>query len=284
MDVRLLGDVEIEAGGVTYALERAGERGVLATLAFNLGRFVPLAVLVSHTWGEHPPAKAEETIASYVRAVRRTIERAGGGREWVRNRRFEGYRLEIDSGLVDHGRFVDLAAAARAFARQADNSLAIETFERALDLWRGEALANVSGQWAERRRYGLRRERLTVTYELLDLLLDAGAHSAVATRAADLVHDEPTDRTVALALRGLAGSGQRTLILSYLARAAERMWEVSRTRPSPNLVALARRLAQEPGVAEPADPVPMESRETVVMTVRNAVNVYQAAGDQYIVD
>lgn len=279
MDIRLLGDVEVEAGGVTYALDRSAERGVLATLAFNCGRFVPLGTLVAHIWGARPPAKAEETVATYVRSVRRLVERAGGGSETIRNRRLEGYRLEVEPGVVDHRRFTDLVAAGRTLARQGDGARATETFERALRLWRGEALANVTGQWAQSRRHGLRRERRAVTYELLDLLLRAGAHDTVALRAADLVHDEPTERAVALALRGLAGSGQRTVIPGFLAQAAERMWEVSQTRPSADLVALARRLAK--GDADP--PPRREPVGTVVMTAENATTVYQSAGDQYFI-
>ncbi|GAA4162175.1 hypothetical protein GCM10022251_42720 [Phytohabitans flavus] len=282
MDIRLLGDVEIEAGGVTYALDRAAERCVLATLAFNAGRVVPLGTFIAHVWGEHPPAKAEETVATYVRAARRMIEQAGGGREWIVNRRLDGYRLDADPDLVDHRRFTDLAATARAFARKGDDSRAVETFERALRLWRGEALANVTGQWAELRRHGLRLERLKAAYDMLDLLLRAGAYGEVVIRAAELVEEEPTERGMALAVRGLAGSGQRALIPSFLARAAEQMWEVSGSRPSADLVALARRLAREPeGPPAAAPPPPAEARATVVMNARNATNIYQAAGDQY---
>ncbi|MDQ7903188.1 BTAD domain-containing putative transcriptional regulator [Phytohabitans sp. ZYX-F-186] len=279
MDVRLLGDVEIEAAGVTYTLGRTAERCVLATLAFNPGRVVPLGTFVAHIWGEHPPPKAEETVATYVRAVRRMIEQAGGGREWLVNRRSDGYRLDIDPVLVDHRRFTDLAGTARVLARQRDDARAVETFERALRLWRGEALANVAGQWAKTCRHGLRLDRLRVTYELLELLLRASAYGDVATRAADLVREEPTERAIALALRGLAGSGQRALIPSFLARAAEQMREVNGSRPSADLVALARRLAGEPEAAVAAPPEPAAG--TVVMNVRNATNVYQASGDQY---
>ncbi|MFC0533159.1 AfsR/SARP family transcriptional regulator [Phytohabitans kaempferiae] len=285
MDIRLLGDVEIESGGVIFPLERAAERAVLAILAFNAGRVMPVTMLVDHLWGDDPPAKAEETVGSYVRAVRRVIERAGGGREWVGNRRLDGYRLDVNPGIVDHRRFVDLSSSARMLSRQSDHSPAIEAFERALRLWRGEALANVTGQWAESRRYRLRRERLDVTYELLALLLRAGAYAEVASRAADLVEEEPTDRGIALAVRGLAGSGQQALIPSFMSRTVALMWETNQVRPSAELVALARNLAKpssdERKVVE--SPQKTDSKGTTIMTVTHSQNVHQSAGDQYFI-
>jgi DNA-binding SARP family transcriptional activator len=286
MDIRLLGDVEIESAGAIFRLDRAAERCVLATLAFNAGRVVPLGTLVDHIWGERPPAKAEESVASYVRTVRRMIERAGGGREWISNRRLDGYRLDVDPDVVDHRRFVDLSSTARGLARQADHSRAIDAFERGLRQWRGEALANVTGQWAERRRHRLRWERRQVVYELLDLLLRAGAPETVAGRASDLFEEEPTERAIALAIRGLADSGQQALIPSFMERSAGHMWELSGARLSAEIVALADRLTS----SSPAEDRSVESSRrpasdaVITMTAINSKNVYQALGDQYFVD
>jgi DNA-binding SARP family transcriptional activator len=285
MDIRLLGDVEIESAGTTFGLDRSAERCVLATLALNAGRVVPLGTLVDNIWGSLPPTKAEETVASYVRAVRRMIERAGGTRESLPNRRRDGYRLDLDQRAVDQRRFVDLSSTARMLARRANSAQAIDAFERALRLWRGEALANVTGQWAESCRYRLRRDRLEITCELLDLLLRAGMYAAVAVRAADLVHEEPTERSVALAIRGLAGSGQQALIPSFMSRAAARMHEANGARPGAEIVDLARKLADSADADKRAFETPpgIASDGVITMTASNSKNVYQASGDQYFI-
>jgi len=282
MDIRLLGDVEIESAGTTFTLERSAERCVLATLAFSTGHVVAVGTLVDHIWSDRPTTNAEQTVASYVRTVRRVIERAGGGRDWLPNRRFDGYRLDIDPAMVDHRRFTDLSSTARHLASRADHARAIEAYERALGLWRGEALANVAGRWADGRRYRMRQERLAVTFELLDLLLRRGAYETVAGRAVDLVLEEPSDRALALALRGLAGSGQKALIQPFLNRAAERMREVGGGRPSAEVVALARKLTDSPV----GDELPFRGRQddVITMTATNAKNIYQASGDQYFID
>jgi DNA-binding SARP family transcriptional activator len=287
MDIRLLGDVEVEVDGATFAPDRAAERCVLATLALSPGRPVPVGTFVEHIWGAHPPAKAEETVATYVRAVRRTIARGGGDRLSLANRRLGGYQLDVDPRVVDYRRFVDLRTSARVRHREGDHQRAAETLERALALWRGEALANVTGLWADAHRVRMRRQRLDATYDLLDLHLRAGRAAAMATRATELALDDPTDKTLALAIRGLAASGQRAHIPAFMARTADRMREIAKTRPGPDVVALARQLTSEPdrdGRTADAPARRVSAGGTVTMTATNCVNVFQATGDQYIAE
>lgn len=294
MDIRLLGAVEVEIGGAVYTLERATERCVLAVLALHAGRPVPVGTLVDRVWGEHPPPhKAEETVGAYVRAVRRMIVRGGGERCQVVARRSSGYQLDLDPRAVDHRRFVDLRSAARVRLRDGDGRRAAQLLERALGLWRGEALADVTGEWAEAQRVLMTRQRLEATYELLDLYLRAGQAEAMATRATELAYDDPTDRTVTLAIRGLAVSGQRSLIPDFMARAAARMREVAGSRPGAEVVALAEKLAREPdrpdaSLATPRQAAPPPAAvpppTTVTMTATNCVTVYQTVGNQHITE
>jgi DNA-binding SARP family transcriptional activator len=286
MDVRLLGNVEIHPAG---ALPRAGERCVLATLAFNPGRRVHVDVLIEHLWGEEPPANAEHTIASYVRAVRRAVERAGGRRDWLRNHRPGAYQLDIEPDLVDYHRFTALVATARA--RTGEPAAAIAAYEEALALRRGEALADVTGQWARDRAYAVEQEYLGAVCELYEQQLATGAFAAVATSALHLISEvDPSDRLILLAIRGLAGSGRHAAIEDFLTRAAQRMWEAAGARPSAEVWAIARDLIARPGaqfaspVAGPATRTPPRAARGVTMRADHNGRVYQAAGDQYIVE
>jgi DNA-binding SARP family transcriptional activator len=300
VEVRVLGTVEIRAAGRVVTLPRGGERCVLATLAFSPGRRVHVDVLVEHVWGDEPPANAEQTIASYVRAVRRAVEQAGGRREWLRNHRPGAYQLDIAPDLVDYHRFRSLIAAARA-----DDSIA--TYQEALALRRGEALADVPGQWARDRRYAVEQEYLDALCALYELQLGTGECAAVATSALHLISEvDPSDRLILLAVRGLAGSGQHAAIPEFVERASRRMWEVAGARPGPEVETVARELVAQPSgpaaprpAEAPAEPGPPQSGapapeapdsrtaqapRAVVLRADHNGRVYQAAGDQYIVE
>lgn len=282
MDLRLLGNVEIASAGSVFSLSRSAERCVLATLAFNAGRPVGIGTLIDNIWGDDAPAKADETVATHVRAVRRILAQAGGDRQMIRNHRPRAYELRADPSWVDYHRF---RAGIASAARQGDNAEALVAYERALDLWQGEPLAGVAGDWADGRRHALRTEHLDALCALLELRLKLGEYAIVATQARQLVHDYATDRVLSLAMRGLAHAGYRALIPDLVEQARERMWQIAKVRPGPEIEALARRLAAG-GVpvtverpASASTPVP-----GVHMTATHNGMVWQSAGDQTITE
>jgi DNA-binding SARP family transcriptional activator len=296
MDVRVLGNVEIGTGVEAITLTRAGERCVLATLALSAGRRVHVDTLVEHVWADDPPANAEQTVASYVGAVRRAIELGGGDRRWLSNHRPGAYQLDVAADLVDYHRFAALIAVARGKVRAGEPAGAAMAYQQAIELRRGVALADVSGQWAEHRRYAIEQEYLDALCELYQQWLALGQFATVASNAAQLLPEIiPTDRMIVLASYGLAGSGQHAAINDFVNRASQRMWEAAEARPSAEALAIARDLVAHPGArlalprfgppqggrAEP-DGEP-GTRPSVVLIANHNGRVYQAAGDQHII-
>jgi hypothetical protein len=105
------------------------------------------------------------------------------------------------------------------------------------------ALAMSADRLATHPRWPVGRIVEEIAHEL-DTLPPVGV---VETRARGLVEEEPTERAIALAVRGLAESGQQAV----------------------------------------GSPFPTSAREpkpAITMTAINSTNVYQAAGDQYFVD
>lgn len=293
MDIRVMGNVEIHDGSHPIPLPRAGERCVLASLALDPGRRIRVDSLIDRLWSDHPPGNAGQTIASYVRTVRKAIEDAGGKREWLRNYRPAAYQLDIDPSLVDYHRFSGLVRQARAQQRDRNPAAAVGYYQQALALRTGEALGNVTGDWAANRRYAIEQEHLETVCALYEQQLAVGDYTAVATHATELVmHVVPTDRLIVLALHGLARSGQHAAIRGLVSRATRRMWDTARARPSAQVVALARQLIADPAAPLPAPPAgshesaPPEPYRggQVVMTAEHNQQVYQAAGDQYITE
>jgi len=284
MELRILGSVEIHDGTTAVELRRTGERCVLATLALSIGRRVHIDTLVEHVWDEHPPA----------------IEQGGGQRAWLSNHRPGSYRLDLDPSLVDYHRFTAHVARARDQERAGALDDATTAYQHAVQLWRGAALANVTGQWAEHRRYSIEQEYLDAVCALCDRQLARSEFAAVATSARHLIAEvTPTDRMIILALRGLAGSGQHAAIGEFTDRASRRMWEMAEAKPSAEVLDLAAHLVSHPAtwlavpsVAASGLPLPgavneqtvagMPDRHSVVMAASHNGQVYQAAGDQYI--
>jgi DNA-binding SARP family transcriptional activator len=155
MEVRLFGDVELLAADGPVDVGTPRQRAVLAALAVDRGRPVPLATLVDRVWGEAPPEQARNVLYSHLSRIRRLV-RQGGDADLVR--RAAGYVLEIDVDAVDLHRFARLAEHGRdSRLSDVDQSAALT---EALELWTGTLLAGVAGDWAEQVRTSWQRRRL----------------------------------------------------------------------------------------------------------------------------
>lgn len=242
MEVQLLGNVEIHGDDGVVRLARAGERCVLATLAFNPGRQIPATTLADNIWpSAAQPDKAMETAADYVRKVRAAIKKAGGQPGWLRtDRAARSYSLDIDAHRVDYYRFVDLVTTAR-------KSRDITRLQRALSLWQGPTLANIGGLWADNRRYLVESERLDAYYDMLIHHLRVGRYLEVACTAATLIDEGlPTERLLLLGAQGLAGAGQHTAIPGWVDRVTRRMRETVGVMPTHDVLTTLDDLIADP--------------------------------------
>lgn len=63
---RLLGGVSATVGGEPVDLGPPKQRAIIAVLALEAGRLVPVDRLVDVVWGDRVPAQAEVSLRSYV--------------------------------------------------------------------------------------------------------------------------------------------------------------------------------------------------------------------------
>lgn len=185
------------------------ERAVLATLAVHVNRVVPISTLIQWAWpADKPiPQNPAETFHLYAARIRRALRqlptpadlRAGQG----------GYRLEMDKSRIDHPRFRQLVARARAHAAAREPDRAVRLIDNALALFRGSPLADLSSPMAESWRTGvIQNELLTANTMLVEQLVATRRFDEAITRLDDLHADYPDD--VALAsLRLTALYGER---------------------------------------------------------------------------
>jgi predicted ATPase/DNA-binding SARP family transcriptional activator/tetratricopeptide (TPR) repeat protein len=134
--IGILGPLDVRDGSAR-PIEVSGPRlrALLIRLAVDAGRTVPAERLIDDLWGDAPPASAGNALQALVSRLR------GVGLHETLQSRPGGYRLAVEPGQVDAVEFERLVAGARA---DPDPAARGETLRRALGLWRGAALADVS--------------------------------------------------------------------------------------------------------------------------------------------
>src|SRR5215475_2386791 len=107
MGFRLLGPVEVWAVSGQIEVGPPRQCAVLAALAADAGRPVPIDALVRRVWGDNPPERARRTLHTYVTRIRRIVEQAGpvGDRPAGVLLQTAGYLLDVDPDRVDLHRF-----------------------------------------------------------------------------------------------------------------------------------------------------------------------------------
>ncbi|GGM90344.1 hypothetical protein GCM10011609_29130 [Lentzea pudingi] len=205
VEVRLLGEVAVLVDGCGIELGPARQRCVLAALAVDVDRVVSVNVLAERVWGDHPPLRARATLVNYLSRLRQVLAAVDAAHVV---RRSGGYSLEAGQAVVDLHRFDDLYARART----GDDRQIVALLEKALGLWRGEALTGVDGDWAATERDRLHQRRLNAEHDLADALLRLGHGEDLVAGLSARVADNPLDERVA---------GQYMLALYRAGRAAD---------------------------------------------------------------
>ena len=170
----------------------------------------------------------------------------------------EGYRLALGNEQVDAGRFERMVHRARELVSLGEADRARYLLDEALDLWRGDALADLGrlgpGEDRGRTAEGL---RLDAEEMRLDAALRSGEHDRVITDLTALVRAQPLrERRWALLALAQYQAGRQAEALRTLREVRSLLARELGLDPGPDLVALERAiLTQDPSVAGPT-PMP----------------------------
>lgn len=212
-EIRLLGGVDALVDGQPVDLGPPMQRCMLAALAVDADRVVPVDRLVARVWGAEAPPRARATLHSYISRLRGALSGATGVRI---ERRSGGYALVTAHPVIDLHRFRDLCARARA-----DEGHAERWLTEALGCWRGDALTGLKGKWAETERDQLGQERLAAQHDLVDVRLRSGRGEDLVAELSARVGEHPSDERVA---------SQYMLALYQAGRAAEALRHYQQVR------------------------------------------------------
>jgi DNA-binding SARP family transcriptional activator/Flp pilus assembly protein TadD len=265
--VAVLGPVRAWRGDAELDLGASQRRAVLGLLAVRANQVVPRDELIDGLWGEELPAKAVNALHVHVSRLRATLEpqRAHRAPSQVLLATGAGYQLRLTRGQLDAEAFAQRLAEARVACGKGDLAAAAVSFDAALGLWQGAALAGIPGPCAQIVRAGLGEQRLTAIEERIEVILALGRHAEAAQQLVELVREHPLrERFAGQLMLALYRSGRQAEALNAFAAARRVLVGELGIEPGPQLRSLhARILAADPGldvVAVTARPTPATER------------------------
>ena len=171
MEFRLLGPMDVLDGGAALALGALKPRALLARLLVTPNRTVAVDRLVDDLWGEAVPDTAVKMVQIYVSQLRKSLPAD------VLLTRPPGYLVQVDPEAIDIVRFDRLRRTGRAALEAGEAATAATHLRDALELWRGEALAEFAEPFAQAERNHLDELRLSCLEDRFEGDLMQGRHA-----------------------------------------------------------------------------------------------------------
>ena len=244
----MLGLFEALVGGKPVKLV-PGPRRLLAALTLRAGETVSADSLIESVWDGAAPASAASILRVYVSQLRRVLP---PGRLLTER---SGYRLVLEAGELDSDRFEHLLADGRRALAEGNDRVAGSLFARALDLWRGEALAGLSGEFFARdETLRLDELRLQCVEGRLEAELRLGRHEWLIADLERLVAEHPLrERLRAQLMTALYRDGRQADALAYYRDGRAYLAGELGLEPGAELRELERRiLSHDPTLATPS--------------------------------
>ncbi len=244
IDYRILGPLEVSADGRVIEVGGPRLRALLVILLLRANQSIPRDVLVHELWGEQPPAGAQHSLDVYVSRLRKALDAAANGSVVVT--RPGAYSLRLAEGQLDARRFERLVEQGRAALAGNAPGQAAAKLRAALELWRGQALADLAngpGPRVEAAR--LEELRLGAMEDRIDSDLALGRHADVVSELEALVSVHPLrERLPGQLMIALYRSGRQAEALAAYQAARQTLIEELGIEPGHGLQRLERAILQ----------------------------------------
>lgn len=191
----ILGPTELRDENRSFSLGAAKQRGLLALLLLYAGRPVRVETLIEHLWSKDGAGNRRKIIHSMVSRLRAALGRAGVRQALVLTD--GGYRLDVAPVTVDFHEFRMLVDRSRTAMAADRHAAAVVHLQRAVDLWRGEPLADLRGAAADHLRRRLTDGWLDAHKLLAECRLRLGAHDVVLMQLESLLPEHDLDESLA---------------------------------------------------------------------------------------
>jgi DNA-binding SARP family transcriptional activator len=236
-----MGPVVLVSEGVLRPVGSRSLRTLLAVLGMRVGEAVNVDQLMDALWAGRPPATAVGTLQRHMSSLRAELP-AGV----TLTAQAPGYRL----GAAASVEVTDVQAAerlikqARSAARPVDRAAALR---RALDLWRGEPLADVApSEYVAGHAARLAMMRTRARADLARARLELGDSADVVPDLTDLTTAEPYDEALhGLLMLALYRSGRQAEALAVSRRLRETLADHLGIDPGEAIQSLETRILRQ---------------------------------------
>ena len=244
LEFRILGPLEVvgERGPIRLAGSR--QRATLAILLLHANRVVSVDRIVEDLYAEAAPVTALKQVQRQISELRKAL-----GSPSAIETRSPGYVIHLSPGQLDLSMFERLAAEGAEAYSAGDPRRAADLFRQALELWRGDPLADLTYEsFAQASIERLQEIRLAVLEQRIDADLVLGHDSELVAELEQLVQEHPVrERLHAQLMLSLYRSGRQTEALAAYREARVSLMDGFGIEPGPALKELERQiLAQDP--------------------------------------
>jgi len=217
MYLEILGPLTVRDASLVITPTAAKPQQMLALLALNNERMVPVTTLLDELWEDEPPRSARTTLHTYVLQIRRML-RAGTAHETdPRDAKTilvtcqGGYRLHLRDDEIDVNQFGSLTARGSRCYDAGDFAAAAGLLGKALELWRGTPLAGLNpGPPLRVEIARLEAQRMVILDRRLRAEIECGMYGQVLSELSGLVVSHPMHENLhELLMIALYRSGQR---------------------------------------------------------------------------
>ncbi|MGF7236699.1 MAG: AfsR/SARP family transcriptional regulator [Frankia sp.] len=241
---KILGGLEIIQDGRSLTPSPPKVRRVLALFVLRAGQVVLPDSLIEELWGRQPPKSAVTTMQTYVYHLRKMFneEHLETPEGELLVTRLPGYVLRIPSESIDFQVFERLVDDGQNELGNGRPERAAATLRRALDLWNGPVLANVSlGTVLEGHVIRLEERRINALQLRIQADLQMGRHGDLVGELRSLAATYPLNEWFhSKLISALAYSGRRSEALHAYQNMRTVLREELGLDPSPDLQQLQR--------------------------------------------
>lgn len=275
LEFRILGPLEVVGERGPIRLGGSRQRATLALLLLNANRVVSVDRIVENLYADAAPVTALKQVQRQISELRKAL-----GSSAIETRS-PGYAIRLSPGQLDLSVFERLAAEAAETFSADDPRRAADLLRQALELWRGDPLADLTYEsFAQASIERLHEIRLAALEQRIDADLAHGRHNELVAELEQLVQEHPVREGLhAQRMLALYRSGRQAEALTAYREARATLLNGFGIEPGPPLKNLERRiLAQDPQLelAPDASSQPAASagrRRTVLALPRDEAGV-----------